>query len=62
MDVIHMSNNGIAHSNVIATSLQWKIGLHKADLQETKKMFHIGMIFQECLIVQYLPIIESGMR
>ncbi len=35
-DVIHMSNNGLTHNNCIVTCLQWKIGLHKADLQETK--------------------------
>ncbi len=35
-DTIHMSNNGLAHSNCIVTCLQWKIGLYKADLQETK--------------------------
>ncbi len=35
-DVIHMSNNGLAHSNCIVTYLQWKIGMYKADLQETK--------------------------
>ncbi len=32
----YTSNNGLAHSNCIITCLQWKIGLHKADLQETK--------------------------
>ncbi len=35
-DVIHTSNNGLTHSNCILTCLQWKIGLHKADLQEIK--------------------------
>ncbi len=31
-----MSSNGLAHSKYIATCLQWKTVLHKADLQETK--------------------------
>ncbi len=35
-DVIHMSNNGITHGNCLVTCSQWRIGLHKADLQETK--------------------------
>ncbi len=35
-DVIHTTNNGLAHSNCTVTCLQWKIGLYKADLQETK--------------------------
>ncbi len=34
---IHTYNNGLTHSNCIVTYLQWKIGLHKADLQERKK-------------------------
>ncbi len=36
------------------------IGLYKADVQETKKLFRTGMIFQEYLIVQYLPLTASG--
>ncbi len=38
-DVMHMSNNSQVHNNCIATCLQWKICLHKADLQETKNSF-----------------------
>ncbi len=58
----YTSNNGPAHSNCIATSLKWKIGLYMADLQETKILFYTCMIFQEYLIVQHLPLTASGMR
>ncbi len=57
-DIIHTSNNYLAHSNLLTMENRSAQGRSARN----KKYFHIGMIFQEYLIVQYLPLTASGMR